>query len=440
MRERRKSFYAAQRRIATQKDEPSSQSTMASSQKRPRRGQMHQSDPPQSNGRVEAPKSSGRVKPTNALAVRNNNNVISKNRPNSQSNTAKGPNNLKNIKNVIDIDKLPTDQTVKIVKPCVVKKRRVTVALDRIAPEVLDRYRTNDNNAQQNISVSQPVQRLPPDLNKIATRRYTVTLERMDFSKYRNTLPPIPEATPPDAASSVLVQKPRQSPINVPTKTFDIMSRLLPSVVSNRMEIDDNGPAHMEDPSDTFEESEIQLKNLRLDDQDDADDETEMTDISHKSTQSDATYLTQATVITAHRKPQRPILSDSDTSTHESLGHVIPVAQQQLLSSQTREPVSWLINNSVSDNSLIVNPSKSSNASLSDSSLVEPRIGFIDSPHVSYEAIVRSERTQFSVNQFDESDKSVQHFFLSKFSRTHFAALNATFRGRLFVTAITGIH
>lgn len=141
MRERRKSFYTAQRRISAQKDEPSSQSTVAPSQKRPRRGQMNQSDPPQSNGRVEAPKSSGRVKPTNALAVRNNNNVISKNRPNSQSNTAKGPNNLKNIKNVIDIDKLPTDQTVKIVKPCVVKKRRVTVALDRIAPEVLDRYR-----------------------------------------------------------------------------------------------------------------------------------------------------------------------------------------------------------------------------------------------------------------------------------------------------------
>lgn len=433
MRERRKSFYTAQRRISTQKDEPSSQSTVAPSQKRPRRGQTNQSDPPQSNGRVEAPQSSGRRKPTNTPAVRNNNNIISKNPSNSQSNTAKGPKNLKHIKNVINIDELRTNQTVNIVKPCVVRKRRVTVAVDRMAPEIVNRYRENDDNARQNISVSQPVQRSPPDLNKIATRRYTVNLERMDFSKYRNRLPPIPEATPPDAASSVMVQKPRQAPINVPPKTFDIMSRLLPSVVSNRMEIDD--------PSDTFEESGIQLENLRLDNHEDADDETEMTiNTSHVSAQSVSTYLTKATVIPAHRKPREPILSDSDTSTHDSLGGVIPVAQQQVLSSQTREPISWLINNSVSDNSLIVNACKSGNESLSDTSVVEPRIGFIDSPHVSYEAIVRFEDTQFSVNQFDQSDKSIQDYFLSKFSRTHFGALNATFKGRLYVTATTGIH
>lgn len=435
MRERRKSFYTAQRRISAQKDEPSSQSTVAPSQKRPRRGQANQSDPPQSNGRVEAPQSSGRLKPTNTPAVQNNNNIISKNRPNS--NTAKGPKNLRHIKNVIDIDKLRTNQTVNIVKPCVVRKRRVTVALDRMPPEIVNQYRKNDDDARENITVSQPVQRSPPDLKKIATRRYTVNLDRMDFSKYRNKLPPIPEATPPDAASSVLVQKPRQPPVNVPTETFDIMSRLLPSVASNRMETDDNGPADMEDPSDTFEESGIQLENLRLDDHEDADDETGMTDTSHVSTQSDTTYLTQASVVPTYRKPKKRILSDSDTSTHESLGGVIPVAQQQLLSSQTREPVPWLIDNSVSDNSLIVNPSKSGNESLSDSSVAEPRIGFIDSPHVSYGAIVRSEKTKFSVNQFDQN---VEAFFLSKFSRTHFTALNATFRGCLYATAITGIH
>lgn len=68
---------------------------------------------------------------------------------------------------------------------------------------------------------------------------------------------------------------------------------------------------------------------------------------------------------------------------------------------------------------------------------IEPPKCFIDSPKVSFNAIVQLERATFAVNYFDHRDGSIEHHFLGKFDRVHFPALN-TFEGTLWVSQITG--
>lgn len=102
--------------------------------------------------------------------------------------------------------------------------------------------------------------------------------------------------------------------------------------------------------------------------------------------------------------------------------------------------INRLIHGSVSDDSLAVRLSKSSNDSLHETSVYEPKKCFVDSEHVSYDAFVQFGTTKFAVNQFDQTDDGVRHYFLSKFCRSHLAILNAHFEGYLHVTDTTGTY
>lgn len=116
----------------------------------------------------------------------------------------------------------------------------------------------------------------------------------------------------------------------------------------------------------------------------------------------------------------------------------VPIVQnQQIQSSQTREPIPWYINGSFTGESIAAHCSSSSNFLTDD---VEPKKGFIDSTFLSYRPFITYKSDKFAINCFDHGDKSIKHHFLSKFNRFHFPALNycaSSLKGFLYTTKIT---
>lgn len=354
IRQRRKSFYSAKKRITEQINASSSQSTVASSQKNPKKSST-QPDPPL--------RTSGRLRGEKASASQNVLHTIEQTKApvnrHAQSKNAKISNNLKNIKNHLNIDELRTNENVNVIQPARVKRRRLTVALDRLNQETINEYLRD---ARRNVVVP----------NRIATRRCTVNLTRMDLSQYR-ALPVIQErpsieeevisdadeedtdegnvdegdadepveddvemdtlddvATETTETSSVFAQKTSQpSSMPIPDRTFSFpFSRILPSVLDDAMDTEEIDQSEMDAQSESSEIVRDSLSKINL-----ADD----VESTHYCPTNATTYFSAA-VPTAHRSTK--ISTSSDESTHISYAQM-PVTMQQLQSSQTREPVPW---------------------------------------------------------------------------------------------------
>lgn len=127
----------------------------------------------------------------------------------------------------------------------------------------------------------------------------------------------------------------------------------------------------------------------------------------------------------------------SQGSTHFTPA-ALPIRRQLFRSSQTRTQISWNLGPSISDSSMLVEHSRSNRGNLSDAGVAEKRKCFIDSPHISFGAFINYGANRFAVNCFDHGDENIEHHFLSKFSRSHFAGLNAQFKGFVYTTEITG--
>lgn len=351
---------------------------------------------------------------------------------------------LKQATNDINLDDLKTNETVNVQPASKIKTRRVTVALDRINTETLNQYRQEKNNSRRNVSASQPVQNVATP-KKIATRRCTVNLTKIDISQYQRELPPIAEQANEETAEnddqmqiedtwpisevSTVVFSPRMIPPALPRQqrsySFPV-EELMPdnSVEANAM--DDAQSENSEPPASLLDKLTL------LDANADADDEIEST---HTSDIEDLT--TNFSKATTLRPPVTKKKSQLHSSSSDSTNIIIPPRKQQLMSSQTQKKVPWSIHGSVSEDSLAVRFSKSSNESFPDASVMEPKKCFIDSRYISYDPFIQSGTTKFAVNHFDRSD-DIEHYFLSKFCRSHFGRLEDRFNGYLHVTGTTG--
>lgn len=348
IRQRRKSFYSAKKRITEQANLSSSLSTAASSQKNPKKSSTQPDPPVRTSGRLRGEKASASQ---NALHT-----IDQKKAPfnrHEQAKNAKISNNLKNITNHLNIDKLRTNENVNVTKPAKVVMRRVTVGLDRLNQETINRYL--DGNVRRDVVAP----------NRITTRRCTVNLTRMDLSRYR-ALPAIQEdaisdadeenadeenadepveddaemdtlddvATETTEKSSVCVQKTSQ-PLSmpIPASTYSLpFSRILPSVLDDAMETEEIDQSEMDAESESSEIVRDSLSKINL------DDDIEST---HYAPTNATTYFSAATAAarrTAHRSTQ--ISTSTDESTQISYAQP-PLTMQQLQSSQTREPVPW---------------------------------------------------------------------------------------------------
>lgn len=463
MRPRRKSFYVASKRIkdnanATLSLSQSAISEVPSKRTPPKRLAKTTPSPVRSSARLKG------IDPTIS-----DSNVPSKRQ--KRTNNSISP---KNVANEIDGDHLETNYEVNdvpanAIPPC----RSVTICLDRLSPETIKRYLKGSKPPPRRFSTSHAeVASGSVTAKKVLLRRCTVNLERMDLSQI-NALPTIREAESENEADLIEPVIDHDEPEETDSSHFevfedDLSERNEPSPdmeMSNSEddfeydghndELQENVPFIDENMNAIVEKSpEIMLTGTTTTFYESNDDDDMSSEISDQNLQSPLHESTALQAMDYHSDESREssislsrmdLDADDESSAHASEAStyfslaVQPVNNQPILSSQTHSYISWNVNRSISsdDDSLAVGYPTTSNENLSE--VAEPlKRGFIDSPYVSYGAIIKFKTIKFAVNCFDHNDKSIKLHFLSKFCRNHLSALNKDFTGYLLMSETTG--
>lgn len=456
VRERRKSFFEAKRRIADLAS-TLSQSTIVES---PKKKRTKRQDPPS----YQTARRSNRLRGIQAVECSLNN--ITR----RQTRSAKIKSNLRN--RTESIDELPFNDVENMGIPQKIGLcRRVTVEVELLNTETLNELLGIERPPEPDLSSSQPARnivRVSP--REISTRRCSVRMERMDMSSYR-VLPTIEE--------QVQIEDDVQSPeLDVEQPESDVQ---LPRFDIQLPDFDD-----FDVPIEPMENVPIEpIEDVPMDDaerQSQTDTQTYVHAFSSIISDKNMTlYLRAARPSTPSPPPHRMSLEnrpltprklveemmdaeledsqcttisldrmniheDDDDDTPSTYFHVptqpprivMPFRNRYLLSSQTNTQISWPLNRSASDDSIAVGYSQSTSEYFSDAGVIEPKKGFIDSNHISYGPFVKYQSDTFAVNLFDHKNEKIQYHFLSKFCRSYFAALNTQFTGQLYTTKITG--
>lgn len=454
VRERRKSFFEAKRRIADLAS-TLSQSTIVESPKTKRTKRQDSPEPPS--------RRSNRLRGIRAAECSLN--IVTR----RQTRSAKTKNNLRN--RTESIDDL-TSNNVEIVEQAQkIQKRRVTVNLEILSQETMNKWLgIVERPPQPDLSTSQPARNIVQvSPRKITNRRCTVNLQRMDMSSYR-VLPTIEEQAQleDDIQSPELDVEQPEPDVQLPD--FDIQ------------------PEDFDVPIERFEDVTIEpIEDVLMDDvarQSQTDTQTYVNTFSSIISDQNMSLYFQAARPSTPSPPHRMSLDDrpltprklvedmmdtefedsqcttisldcmnlsvneDDNSTQSTYFHMptiptramVPFRNRCLQSSQTNTQISWSLHRSVSDDSIAVGYSQSTSEYFSDAGVIEPKKGFIDSNRISYGPLIKYQTDTFAVNLFDHGNEAIQYHFLSKFCRSYFAALNAQFTGHLYVTEITGIY
>lgn len=446
VRERRKSFYEATRRIADLAN-TFSQSTIVESPKRKRTKRQDSPEPPY--------RRSNRLRGIRAAEC----SLSSVTRRQTRSTKTKG--NLRN--RTESIDDLPSNNVEILEQPQKIQNRRATVAVERLSQETINEWLGIECPPQSDLSSSQPARNIVQvSPRKITSHRCSVYLERMDMSSYR-VLPTIEE----QAQLEDDIQPPE---LNVEQPESDVQTP------ESDIQLPD-----FDMPIDRFEDVTIEpIEDIPMIDaarQSQNDAQTYVNAFSSIISDQNISLYFQAARPSTPSPPRRMSLEDRpltpsklvqdmmDTEfensqcTTISLDHdyndtqstyfhmpieptraTIPFRNRCLQSSQTNTQISWNLHRSVSDDSIAVGYSQSTSDYFSDAGVIKPKKGFIDSNRISYGPFVKYQTDTFAVNFFDHGNEAIQNHFLSKFCRSYFAALNAQFKGHLYTTEITGIY
>ncbi|XP_031627025.1 uncharacterized protein LOC116343223 [Contarinia nasturtii] len=476
VRERRKSFYVARDKITKTCNvlNAPSQSTIVQSnpQKRARK-RLEQKPKPQS----QPVRSSNRLKGIPATFV----DISSSSRKQS---TKTSDNSSSQVESSENVD-----------RPQRIQCRRFTLALERLNSDKINELIGAARKRQRSSSLSdddvvQPDRRLsssePSSSNiaqssarKIRMRRCTVNIERIDTSHYedapptienRETLPhdepdatqsvayddiedeidlntltvPLGDGNEPDLSYELNEQNEFGDDLNVvyqQSTSMDILGhcesatsfvhvRGMSSVISDQ-NIRNNSRMPLCDrtwtPAAIVSQAAIERRHRYS--QHSGDSDIPLNQLKHLLVRDD-----QEDITTYYNGS-----SDDDETTHYSRA-LVPYEPRQ---HQQQEEVQMFTQNSWDNfhavNSTGVEFSRSSNERdyFSETGFVEPKTCFMDSSNISYGPFIKYKTITFAVNCFDHGDENIEHHFLSKFNRKHFAALSTQFSGYLYTTDIT---
>lgn len=491
MRQRRKSYFEANRRISILAEIAAipSQSTIVE------RLQKQPTQPVRASNRLKG------IGVSDASLI-----IVSKRQTRSK--------NLKNRMNQLN-EALSKDVT-NVEQPRKIQCRRVTVALERMNTDTINDF-LGIEQPQNVVRLSQPIQVSP---SKITTRRCTINLRRIEMPATnvidvspakikirRSQVNVLPMAATTDANPNDILMSPtkitaRRCTVNLQRMDFSKYREL------STIDEQEHGRGREREPEQIEIEHEVELEHELADgfepqqpiDYDEVPSSTEFqARISLMDTlsaeegfqiENDVIDNTMSTIISDQNirnatipsiSPELPFTpstivaeamemqqndskesiisldrmnldddqttyfheTDASQSTHLTQT-LRPTRNQLLQSSQTHTQISWFVHGSCSDDSIAVGYSQSNTGDLNDSgserlsNVVELKKSFIDSPHISFDSFIKYERNTFAVNHFDHGNENIRIHFLSKFCRAHFPALNEQFTGHLFTTRTTG--
>ncbi|XP_055297587.1 uncharacterized protein LOC129566075 [Sitodiplosis mosellana] len=453
VRERRKSFYEAIRRIADLTLIPS-QSTIVES---PKRKIARRQEPP------KPPRRSNRLRGIHVAESSLNIPIRRQTRSN------KTQTNSTNVANAAQ-------------QPRKIQCRRVTVALERMSTQTMNEMLGIENSTVPPFSppaLAASIVHVSP--RRIATRRCTVNLERMDLSSYR-VLPPIEESVhedQPEQQDELVVEQPELE--------IELSSAPTPAIELPLQDIELRG---LDDSDIIMQMEDLPVEDVAIEEDVSVDTLTETEAVAEILVDTMSSFglfqlglprpstptppPRQRTSLDAPLTPGKIVDEMMDTDSEHSQDCIVSLSRMNLSvdtdsevlastyfhlpsetslrpcralvpfrnrhqqSSQTETMISWTPHGSISQDSIAVECSQSMSDIFCDQTgIVEPKKGFIDSDRISYGAIVKYRTDTFAVNCFDHGDDTIRYHFLSKFCRSYCAALNSQFTGKLCTTKTT---
>lgn len=477
VRERRKSFFEASRRI-TEMANTSSQSTIFESPKKKRSRRQEQSDetihhaPARRSNRlrgIQVPQLSlsGIVTRRQTRSAKSKNNSKNQNEPANDEGGDASHSRVSDDPSPVQANKIQC--------------RRVTVYLERLNIGTMRELFDIGNPPERRLSSHQPsdsVIHVSP--RKITTRRCTIDVDRMDFSSYR-PLPTIEEHVQEDVDNEAEIQDeleieqydPPQLDVQIPEldiQLVDDIDKQTDETLNEpveEMEVEETEPIHSLSAAEVMQTQSsaktfVDTLSSIISDQNKTMYMRPSTPTLTQRTSADSTLTpgklvqmmeTQSddTEDSSLSLSQMNLGRDEDVAStyfHTSVDRasanhgraMVPFRNNHLQSSQTDTQISWNLHRSISDDSLAVGYSQSySDINTSDTAVIEPKKCFIDSEHISYGCFIKYSKDTFAVNCFDHGNTVIKHHFLSKFCRTYFSALNPHFTGHLWMTNTTGM-